>query len=104
MFFKEIHTRNTVVFTVKPTIDNVEQSTTGTTLRFMVKRDRNDSDENALISQDSTTGEFTLGAEQTNLAEGRYWWEIRWYAYGAVYTLGMGKVNFVETVIDQIEA
>jgi len=101
--FKQIFTRNTVAFTAIPTIDNVEQPLVGTSLKFMVKNDRYDSDEDALITQDSTTGEFTLSAEQTDIAEGRYWWEIRWYAFGAVYTIGMGMVNFIKTVIDQIE-
>ena len=96
--FKQIYTGNTVAFTVVPTIDGVEQPLEGTRIGFIVKKAKTDTDNEALIIAESESGQFALSAEQTDIGEGRYWYEIRWYALDAVYTLDMGTVIFTQTV------
>lgn len=96
---KQIFKGNTVAFTALPTVDGKKQPLEGTTVGFMVKKDRADSDDEAIISKVSNDGHFLLTPEDTNI-EGHYWYELRWFDAGAVYTIDMGTVDFIDTVYD----
>ena len=98
---KQIYTGNTVAFTAIPTIDGEPQTLDGTTtVGFILKKSKNDPDEKALISKTSTDGQFTLSSQDTDIAPDKYWYEFRWYASSAVYTMDMGTVLFVQTVYE----
>ena len=98
---REIYSGNTVAFTVTPTIDGEAQELDGSTsVHFVLKRKCSDPDSEALINERSMTGRFLLTAAMTALPAGSYWYEFRWHASDARYTLEMGTVKFVKTVYD----
>jgi hypothetical protein len=95
-----IYKGNTVAFTAIPTVDGTPQALEGTTVGFILKKDMNDSDEQALIEKTVPDGKFILSSEDTSIPVGTYWYEFRWFVVDAVYTLEMGFVNIINTVYD----
>lgn len=98
---REIYCGNTVAFTAIPTIDGEAQELDGSTsVHFILKRECKDPDTEALINKTSLDGHFLLSAQETDLPAGTYWYEFRWHASDARYTLDMGTVKVVPTVYD----
>ena len=98
-----LYTGNTLAFKVTPQIDGVSVSEMYGTLHFIVKANLTDSDDDAVINEKSTTGEFTISAETTSaIKEGRYWYEIRWVFSGetVIQTLEIGNIKVVKSVFD----
>lgn len=97
--YKQIYAGNTLAFTVQPKVDGVVQAIQGQIV-FMVKGTKDDSDEDAVINETSTDGAFTVSADTTaELEPGRYWYELRWIFNDAVYTLDMGQIDVIKSLI-----
>ena len=96
-----IYKGNTIAFTAMPKVNGTPVTEIHGLVKFIIKANKTDSDEDAVILKESENGSFEISAEETSsLSEGRYWYEFRWYFNDAVYTLELGNVTVVETVFD----
>ena len=101
---QKIYTGNTVAFTAVPTVDGVpidmsaeDQGKVG----FIVKLNRTDPDEEAVINKESTDGQFTIADTETDgIAPGPYFYEFRWFFNDAEFTLETGILQICRSVYD----
>ncbi len=96
-----IYKGNTIAFTALPKVNGTVQTDIHGYVKFILKTDKTDSDDDALLLKESEDGSFEISATETSgLSAGRIWYEFRWYFNDAVYTLELGNVTVVETVFD----
>ena len=99
---QKIYTGNTVAFTAVPTVDGVPVDMSGEDkghVGFIVKQNRTDPDEDAVINKESLDGNFTIEASETDGIEyGPYYYEFRWFFNSAEFTLETGILQVCRSV------
>lgn len=99
---QKIYTGNTVAFTAAPTVDGVPVDMRGEDkgrVGFIVKLNRTDPDEDAVINKEVIDGNFTIEASETDGIEpGPYYYEFRWFFNDAEFTLETGILHICRSV------
>lgn len=102
----DFYVKTTVVFYVSIAVDGVAPSLVEDTVSFIMKKNINDTDEEAVIFVNSTPTategkvKFTLSASATDVTARSYVYEIKWVSGEVVTILESGSVAVNKRVFD----